>query len=282
MQKVFYEQFGTGHDPYSLNEMTTCKELMRRTLNARENCIVPDNLIKDWRAFGWHFYRAPKTEGQKYEIWVLAEAENKRYQGVYWFRLGSDERTILAAPHADASGFSGNSDKHTGIIVEKMFATTDCAVAAIATANRDDNNADMSRNTGHAYYAMVDAYKNMNFRFCEIHGFTFDAERVDTDSNPLEGIVSNGSLTYTNQSETEAIKAFWSADGTTKTDYNFQLYGEKANALGATTNLNGQLLNGSTTSSDFLHVEHRIEMRQLMKDSDDFCREYYAFVRKRV
>lgn len=214
------------------------------------------------------------------DFWVVAEPGGVNTGlGIYIFRIDGDG-TILGLPHR------GN-DTHTQEIGIRMFYESSASIFWTNTVDRDE--VDLSRALNHPIIQLCKAVSNKEWRWVEIHGY--GSALAGTDGVQPDLIIANGTgvsgssippaslgTPYWHNLHAQ-LQDLWDAYAGTGT-YKIRQFGVLPyhHEYAASTNENGKLLNSATVKCEFLHLEHKIDLRSALLNDESLRREYYAVI----
>ena len=198
----------------------------------------------------------------KTTFWIIKEKEPVyRGSGIYVRRCGADtEPLVVQAPH-------GYHDLHTGRIARQVFRDAGARWLMLNSLQRyksrkgetpsdEFHPADAAHNPRLMFQAVTRGILEASptILFAQLHGFEDRSHGVDV-------ILSDGRRTP--QIWSEHLHAAWKPKG-----LRVEVYGTNGKGLGATTNVQGNLINAA--GGRFLHVEMTVAVRGHMKKTDDF------------
>jgi hypothetical protein len=231
-----------AYQPATAAELIRCEELFERTLLGPE----VRELAADWLEMGWRLFPLAGSDGK---LWIVMErADRQRGWGVYAFRTQPLRGVILQAPHSDTDRFTGN-------VALRLFADGNFKAAAWNTVPRE--RIDVAHSVDHPFTAFTRATVKADPNVCvvQIHGFSPE-RRQSLAGKTADLIISNGS--YSPDRTTRCFATMLQSEF----PYGrVQLFPMSVGELGATTNVQGDVLHRSGSSARFLHLEFSQSLR---------------------
>ncbi len=226
---------GGNYAPATTAELIRCEQLFLRTLRTPDDPV----LAEEWREFGWQLQR---LQDHQRRLWVVSELPaNRRGWGFYVIQEGHPPGLVLQAPHSFA-------DKYTRNVALRLFQDGDFAAAAWNTVSRKV--VDVAHTDEHPYSAftraLVIAYPTAYV--AQIHGFAQEKRQTMTAAT-ADLIVSNGDP-FPDKWVRKTVVLMQSEFALGRV----QLYPSEVQELGATQNVQGEILRQSG-SERFIHFE---------------------------
>jgi hypothetical protein len=207
-------------------------------------------------------------------FWALLEREDRRRgAGAYVFRTGRATDDFIQAPHA-------YFDEGTGALGAGLFCCAPSGMRprmfATNTAHRyrgrpgetrddDEHPADVAHNGDHLFQRVTDlvAQQLPTVRVLQLHGF---APKETTARAALTAVVSEGSRTPSKHTRAVA-KRLEALLG-----QGVRLFPDQTEVLGATTNVQGQLLQQLHPRARFIHLELSAPARRALTHHEQLAR----------
>lgn len=226
---------GREYVPPSADELGQCEQLFVRTLEGPRD----EALQTEWQTVGW-ILRQLTIDGQ--ELWAIYEAAP--YQRGWGFYLICPERLpglVVEAPHSFA-------DELTRELALQLFSEGKLAACAWNTVRRD--RIDVAHSSAHPFSAFTQALVQTQPQayIMQLHGFAQEKRKSRVGAT-ADMIISNG----------DGYPEPWVRKAAVLMQSHFpygrvRLYPQEINELGATTNVQAEILR-QHDSDRFIHFE---------------------------
>ncbi len=221
----------------------------------KSSSVIDESVELAWAELGFTLFRL-ETGGERWIV-LRESAAQCRGQGIYLVRRDSAAALLLQIPH-------GYFDKYTDDIAVKMLQMP-MRAAAFNTVPRHYRSdirkidADLAHRDHTIFNAFTQAFADAypQGRLIQLHGFSA-AKRKTMAGQSAVAIVSAGTRLPTSSSVAVATCLASLLDDPVR------LYPLEVEELGATTNIQGQLLRGRGHNG-FVHVETSLALRERLR-----------------
>ncbi|MCA9211460.1 MAG: hypothetical protein KDB27_00210 [Planctomycetales bacterium] len=220
-------------------------------------------LHERWQNIGWELSETTLNDSR---VWIIHhQSMNRRGAGIFAVRPDAEARILLQSPHSFY-------DKFTRPIVVRAFERSTVRAAAWNSVHRKVQ--DVAHDERCFFHEFTRAFltesqrQQQNTFVIQVHGFSQDSRKTTVGST-AEIIVSNGTRFPPNWLRMTAVNLQSVTSGV-------KLFPTEVSELGATTNVQAQLVNGHDAA--FMHVELSEPARRKLRRRSDTVDEFLKCV----